>query len=196
MPIAVFFRNLFSAMRVDPRRGEISPGQCDMCDTRVRAFAAALLALLVAPPAEARDSLGVFSAWGAFRDSAVPLCYAIAKPQPTTRSREHEPYADVATWPRKGLRNQVHFRLARTIAKGSGVTLYLGGERFALVAGGSDAWAADRRMDAAVVAAMRSADSMTVWARDARGRRFSNTYRLIGAASAMDAAALGCAQLR
>ena len=36
-----------------------------------------------------------------------------------------------------------------------------------------------------------------VWdGRDARGRSFSNTYRLEGAATAMDAAALGCARLR
>jgi hypothetical protein len=196
VPLTVFFRNLFSSMRIDPRGGNISPGHCDMCDSRATAFAAAMLALLLATPAEARDSLGVFSGWGAFRDHQVPLCYAIAKPQPSSRSREHQPYVDVATWPRKGLRGQVHFRLARTIAPGSRPTLFLNRQRFELVGGGADAWAADRKMDAAIVAAMRSADSMTVWARDSRGRQFSSTYRLIGAATAMDAAAVGCARLR
>lgn len=155
-----------------------------------------MLGLCLSGAAMARDSLGIFSGWGAFRDPDVPLCYAIAKAQPSTRSREHEPYADVATWPRRNLRGQVHFRLARTIAKGSQVTLYLNNQRFVLAAGGGDAWAADRRMDAAIVAAIRSADSMTVWARDARGRRFSSTYRLVGAATAMDAASVGCAKLR
>jgi hypothetical protein len=37
---------------------------------------------------------------------------------------------------------------------------------------------------------------MTVYARDASGRSFSNSYKLEGAATAMDSAALGCAQLR
>jgi hypothetical protein len=162
----------------------------------VAAAVAVVLALGPAGLATARDSLGVFSGWGAFRDPAVPLCYAIAKAQPSTRSREHDPYVDIASWPRKNLRGQVHFRLSRTIATGSQVTLYLGGQRFVLAAGGGDAWAEDRRMDAAIVAAIRSADSMTVWARDSRGRRFSSTYHLIGGATAMDAAAVGCARLR
>jgi hypothetical protein len=43
---------------------------------------------------------------------------------------------------------------------------------------------------------MRSAPSMTVSARDALGRGFANTYQLAGAATAMDAASIGCAQLR
>ena len=43
---------------------------------------------------------------------------------------------------------------------------------------------------------MRSAREMVVQARDTRGRGFTNSYALTGAATAMDAAALGCAQLR
>ena len=70
------------------------------------------------------------------------------------------------------------------------------GQRFTLTGGGGDAWARDKAMDAAIVAAMRSAESMTVSARDARGRAFWDTYRLAGAATAMDAASVGCARLR
>lgn len=162
--------------------------------------AAIVLALALGTSAHARDSLGMFSGWGAFRDPPQgpngPRCYAIAKAQPSSRGREYQPYVDVGTWPRQQVRGQVHFRLARAIAQGSRVTLSLGGQRFELAAGGGDAWAADRRMDAAIVAAMRSADSMTVWARDARGNSFSSTYSLVGAATAMDAAAVGCARLR
>ena len=70
----------------------------------------------------------------------------------------------------------------------------IGGTRFVLAGGGGDAWAQDKAMDAAIVAGMRSARSMTVSSRDARGRRFSDTYVLEGAATAMDAATLGCAR--
>ncbi|MCK9544295.1 MAG: hypothetical protein M0R03_19930 [Novosphingobium sp.] len=145
-------------------------------------------------PAHARDSLGIYGKWGAFRDPAVPRCYAIAMAEPSTLRRDYQPYADIATWPARQLRNQVHFRLSRKIAPANKITLSIGGNRFELIGGGGDAWAADRRMDAAIVAAMRSARTMTVSARDAAGNRFSNTWTLAGAPSAMDAAALGCAR--
>ena len=74
--------------------------------------------------------------------------------------------------------------------------LSLSQQRFELAGGGGDAWAADRRMDAAIVAAMRSAREMTVSARGADGRGFSNTWALAGAATAMDTSSIGCAQLR
>ena len=158
--------------------------------------AALCLTLTVASPAMARDSLGMFGAWGAFRDPAVPRCYAIAMAEPSTRERDYQPYAAIGSWPRQALRGQVHLRLSRKLAPDSRIVLSLGGQRFDLVGGGGDAWAADRRMDAAIVAAMRSAASMTVSARDAAGRNFSNTWPLAGAATAMDAAAIGCARLK
>lgn len=154
------------------------------------------LALLAAAPAQARDGLGTFGSWGAFRDPAVPRCYAIAMARPSTQQRDFQPYASVGTWPRRDVRNQLHLRLSRRLAPDARIVLTIGRERFALVGGGADAWAADRRMDAAIAAAMRSAESMTVNARDARGRGFSNTWPLAGAATAIDAAALGCARLR
>ncbi|MBO6769216.1 MAG: hypothetical protein JJ901_13075 [Erythrobacter sp.] len=155
---------------------------------------AALLLIGLAAPLAAKDSLGVFSDWGAFRDSSVPRCYAIAIPAPSRASREFEPFATVGTWPRRNLRGQVHFRLSRQLAERGTVILTVGGKRFRLTGGGGDAWAQDRTMDAAIVAAMRSADRMTIRATDRRGRRFANSYSLAGAATAMDAATLACAR--
>lgn len=151
---------------------------------------------LVAAPALARDSLGMFETWGAFRDTSEPRCYAVAKAMPSTMQRDYQPYADIAIWPRRSLRNQIHFRLSRRLAPRGKIMLSIGDQRFELTGGGGDAWAADRRMDAGIVAAMRSAQSMSVSARDATNRGFSNTYPLAGAATAMDAAAIGCAAVR
>lgn len=160
-------------------------------------LAAAAAVLLLAVPASARDSLGVYSGWGAFRDSgADPRCYAIARAERSRQPRDYEPYADVAIWPRRGVRGQVHFRLSRRLAADARVVLALGEQRFELTGGGGDAWAQDRRMDAAIVAAMRSAGGMTVSAKAADGRGFSDSYALAGAATAMDAAAIGCAGAR
>jgi len=163
--------------------------------TRIVGFAC----IALAAPLAARDSLGVFGQWGAFRDPEVPRCYAIAAAEPARarqRAGSGQAFASVGTWPRRQVRGQVHVRLSRALAQGANVSLSIGGQSFALAGGGGDAWAADRRMDAAIVAAMRSAGSMSVSARDSAGNRFTDRYSLDGAATAMDAATVGCARLR
>ncbi|KLE35823.1 hypothetical protein [Aurantiacibacter luteus] len=157
---------------------------------------AALALLLLATPLAARDSLGVFGQWGAFRDPETPRCYAIAEAEATRDRRDARAFASVGTWPARGVRGQVSFRLGRRAASEPRVRLAISGAQFDLVAGGGDAWAADARADAAIVAAMRSAGSMSVSATDAAGRRFTDRYSLDGAATALDAAALGCAGRR
>jgi hypothetical protein len=152
-----------------------------------------LAMLIVATPLAARDGLGVFDDWGAFRDPAVPRCYAIAE---TGKGGDGTGYVDVATWPRKGVRGQVHFRLSRPLSASPRLSLSLGGMRYALTGGGADAWARDKAMDAAIVAAMRSAESMSISATDRSGHRFTDRYSLDGVATAMDAATVGCARLR
>ncbi len=153
-----------------------------------------LLLLVVSAPLWARDSLGVFGDWGAFRDPEVPRCYAIAEAEGGSGGRDFQPFASVGNWPARNVRAQVHFRLSRELASSPRVQLAIGGERFALTAGDGDAWAADARADAAIVAAMRSASRMSVSASDARGNRFTDRYSLEGAATAIDAAAVGCAR--
>lgn len=152
----------------------------------------ALATLALTAPLMAKDSLGVFSTWAAFRDASVPRCYAIAEAAPSTRSRDFEPYVAIANWPARRIRSQVHFRLSRELRANTRVTLRIGRTSFRLMAGRADAWARDATMDRAILDAIRKADSMTVYATDAKGRRFSNTYPLAGAATAIDAATLAC----
>ncbi len=158
----------------------------------------ALLAVtfLWAGPAAAKDGLGVFGEWAAFRDPAVPRCYAIAAAEPRRRNEASSGYADVGTWPKRAVRGQVHFRLSRTLHASPRLSLSIGGARFELTGGGIDAWAKDPRADAAIVAAMRSAPRMSVSGVDAAGRRFTDRYSLDGVATAMDAATVGCARIR
>ncbi|MEO6151767.1 MAG: invasion associated locus B family protein [Croceibacterium sp.] len=136
----------------------------------------------------------MFGQWGAFRDPAVPRCYAIAAA--LSERPEQAGYASVGTWPRRQVRGQVSLRLSRTLAASSAIRLAIGEQRFQLTGGGAKAWAADPRMDAAIVAAMRSARSLSVTATDRAGRRFTDRYRLDGAATALDAATVGCAKVR
>ena len=151
------------------------------------------LLLLASPATAARTSLGTFDGWGAFRDDNPVRCFAIAQPM-RAGGGKWKPFASVATWPQARVRGQVHIRLGREKLASAPVTLTIGDRRFQMVAGGADVWAPDPRIDAAIVAMMRSAPSMSVSTRAATGAGFAETYALKGAATAMDAAALGCAR--
>ena len=154
----------------------------------------ALLALLLlAAPATARESLGVFDNWGAFTDASPKRCFAIAQPMQRNRISGWRPFASIATWPGQGARNQLHIRLSRERDPRARVTLSVGERRFELIAGNADAWAPDARTDAAIVAAIRSSRSMSVESLGKAGQPFADIYPLRGAATAIDAATLGCA---
>ena len=103
-------------------------------------------------------------------------------------------FASIATWPSARVRGQLHVRLSRQKRPDARVRLAIGDRQFDLVAGAVDVWAPDPRSDAAIVAAMRSAPAMSLTTRAANGAIFADRYALKGAATAMDAAALGCAR--
>jgi hypothetical protein len=143
--------------------------------------------MLSSAAAYARDSLGVYDGWGAFRDAKPHRCYAIAAPDKGAGGNGRwKPFASVAHWPDQGIRGQVHIRLSSG-NNHDALVLKIDDRTFPLVAGGADAWAPNAGVDAAIVAAMRSGHVLSV------GR---NAYTLKGAASAIDAAALGCAKSR
>src|SRR3546814_16807311 len=91
--------------------------------------------MLAAAPAQARDSLGIFEGWGAFRDPATPRCYAIAQPVSIRSSAALNGLASVASWTRAKLRGPVPFRLRRMSGDKVAVLLGLGCWRFPLFAG-------------------------------------------------------------
>ena len=158
-----------------------------------------IVGLAVATPVGAKDSLGVYEGWAAFRDPSVPRCYAIAKPTEPVRKRDlerrdYQPYATIGTWPKKRIRSQVHFRLSREMSARPALRLVIGNRPFSLTGGGGDAWASNPADNAAFVAAMRSASTMSVSATDKAGNRFTDRYLLKGIATAIDAAAVGCAR--
>lgn len=145
--------------------------------------------------AEAKESLGIYNSWGAFRDRDVPRCYAIAESEEITGKADRKSYASVGYWPRRGVRAQFHVRLSRDRSTNSRVIVSISGRRFQLNATRSDGWSQDRRMDAAIIAALRSAKSMSVESVGRDGKPIVDAYLLRGAATAIDAASLGCSRL-
>ena len=152
----------------------------------------ALLPLLaLATPLAARESLGVYESWAAFRDLSPQRCYAIAKAEGKPPAPA---YATISHWPERKVRGSVYIVLSREAAARGPVRLAVGDKRFDLVAKGRNAWAADARGDAAIVAALRSASRMSITATGAKGGSFTDRYTLAGAATAIDAATVGCAK--
>jgi len=137
------------------------------------------------------ESLGIFGGWGAFRSEGG--CYAIAEPFDAPAAQGWQPFASVGHWPNRG-GGQLHVRLSREKRQGSAVLLRIEGRSYQLVGGGRDAWAPDPRADQEIQAAMRTGIDMIVETRSAQGAAVRDHYRLRGAATAMDAAAIACAR--
>jgi hypothetical protein len=136
------------------------------------------------------QSLGVFGSWGAFRDGG--RCYAIAQPGPGPRAGSPSPRS--ATGP-GGRRRPAPCPAEPREAAGLGGAARIDGRTFQLLGGGRDAWAPDARADAEIQAAMRTGIEMVVETRSTRaGLIVRDLYRLRGAATAMDAAAIACAR--
>ena len=158
--------------------------------TMPRARLLCLFVALAAPAVAQRQSLGAFGGWAAFRDPG--RCYAIAAPVAGPRAEGWRPFFSVGNWPARGPGGQIHVRLSRAKRDGSAVLARIDGASFQLVGRGRDAWAPDGRADEALMRAMRTGIDMVVETRAANGARFRDHYRLRGAASAIDAAALAC----
>lgn len=147
---------------------------------------AALALLLVAE----RVAIGVYDAWGAFRDDAPPRCYAISAPV----RAGGDAFASVAARFGRERRAALYVRLSRPRRASAPVTLSIGERRFTLSGNARAAWSPDAATDRAIVAAMRGARSMSVAAVSATGRPFADSYALGGAATAIDAATVGCSR--
>ena len=172
--------------------------------------------LMLALPAAAqglsapRQTLGIYDGWGAFRvargGGGGAVCYAIATPGATVGPRAGA-FLSIATWRdgppraagRRGkvaaiiARGQVYVRLSRPAARADALRMVVGDVAVPLVTRGVHAWTTSPAGDARVRAAMRAATSLSITGPAGRGRSIADTYRLSGAASAIDAATLGCA---
>ncbi len=149
-----------------------------------------ILALALLALGGARETIGIYARWGAFRDTAPTRCFAVARPSDTARRGEAS--VSITSWPARGVRHQLHVRLSRARADHARVMLVAGERRFELTASRRDAWAPDARTDAAIVAAMRDGRALSVESVDTDGTPFVDGYPLQGAASAIDAATLAC----
>lgn len=142
----------------------------------------------------ARDSLGVFGGWAAFRDARPQRCYAISEPDRAIMPDKPgwRPFFAIGDWPARKAKGQMHMRLAKPRKPGTPLRLTVGAARFDLVSAGPETWAPDAATDAAIVAAMRISRRATATGIARDGTAIRDGYSLKGAATALDAVRLGC----
>jgi hypothetical protein len=144
--------------------------------------------------ADARTAIGVWQRWAALRDESPARCFAVSQPVTASGGTDRGgAFARVAITREIARRHRLFFRLSRQRGPGAPITLAVGERRFALVGDALTARAADAATDRAIVGAMRGGRGMSVASLDSDGRSFADSYALEGAATAIDAAALGCA---
>lgn len=136
-----------------------------------------------------RTALGVWQRWAALRDTAPTRCFAITQPVRGDGTPDRRGgFASVA--PRAA--HVVYFRLSTPRRPRAAITLAVGERRFALTGDAQAARAPDAATDRAIVGALRGAGAMSLSYVAANGRPVAEAYVLDGAATAIDAAALGC----
>ncbi len=155
-------------------------------------YAAFFAAIAIAVPVWGKDRLGSYQGWAAFKDPETPRCYAIAQPEQRVSGATRPGYFSVGFWPKKGATHQIYISLSRDQSSNSSTNVSVGGRRFRLKSNQTGGWSADRRMDLAIISAVRSSASLSVESIGRDGRAIVDAYSLRGAPSAIDAAALGC----
>jgi hypothetical protein len=144
------------------------------------------LALVAAPPAHARDSLGLFGDWGAFRQRGS--CYATTASASDAQGRKAPAYLTVTLW--AGNRSpQVMIGLG-TNAKSAKMSA--GGQGFTQSVRGDAAWMPDSRGDGLLIAALSMSSSATVSMISPRNNRLTDRYSLKGFNKAWQAVQRGC----
>ena len=145
--------------------------------------------LAAASPVWAAELVGIYGQWGAFAKGMNGRCHAMAQAALEDGKRP-DGYLSVVLTPKA--MPQVYARLSRPMSTNAGISLTVEGRRFRLSGSGRDAFARNAQMDKALIAAMRSARSLSIETVGADGRALVDSYSLNGAASAIDAARLAC----
>jgi hypothetical protein len=153
---------------------------------QMRYFLAPCLAVLVTAPALARDSLGLFGDWGAFKQRGS--CYATTASTSDAQGRKAPAFLTITRW--AGNRNpQVMLGLG-TNAKSA--KLSAGGQGFTPQVRGDAAWMPDSRGDALLIAALSGSSTATVSMISPRNNRLTDRYSLKGFNEAWRAVQTGC----
>ena len=152
---------------------------------------AALLLLLGMTQAMAAEptSLGVSRDWDALMvsDGKTKSCYMRAAPgksEPAGLNRG-ESFLFITHRPASKTVNEVSFIAGYPYKPGSGVTLAIGKQKFAMFTEGDGAWVEKPADEARVIAAMKQGDTLTLSGTSQRGTKTTDHVSLAGFSAAL-----------
>jgi hypothetical protein len=149
-----------------------------------------MIMLTYAAPAFAKDSLGIFGDWGAFREKRGSMvCYAVSAPSASTGRGRSGGQLVVSLWPGRTTAPQVMISAGSDIQSAS---LRVNGQSFKLASRGDSAWLADAQSDGQALAAFTGGRQASVDGKTGRGNRFNDSYALAGFGEALAAAQKAC----
>lgn len=134
--------------------------------------------------------------WGAFvvSEKGGNTCYVAGQPRkllPKGVNRgavwllvTHRPYRKIT--------NEISILMGYPLKKKSKVSLNIDGKIFKMFTDSETAWAADKKTDTAIVAAMRAGNKMKVSGLSARGTKTSDSYSLKGFSKAHQSTKKAC----
>jgi len=160
--------------------------------------AATTLALALAGPAAAREVLGVFGDWTAFKDDDGKACYMASAPKSAkgNYTKRGDPYLMVLK--RIGGRgpDEVSVEAGYSYKADSQVTLTVvigqSDKTFKMFTKGETAWAWSGEDDREISKAIRAGSKATVVGRSKRGTKTTDIYGLDGSTAAYEAITDAC----
>ena len=145
------------------------------------------------PAASAARGTAIYAggAWAAIDRGAV--CEALTRSQKIAPRDKVQAEAGLSFTPDHKRWGEFHVHLSRVPRGDATVMLKVGDQTFLLAVRGDWAWSRGPAQAQAIIAAIRQGTTMSVSTRDGAGVRFSDSYLLDGAPTAIDAAAARCA---
>ena len=158
----------------------------------VPVFRIMILAGLFAAPAFGRGIvIQASGAWAAIDYGGV--CEARARSVRIAPKGKVQAIATFAFNPDHKRWGEFSTRFSRMPRPGSSVLLTIGAQQFLLVSRGTSAWSRGPAQEQAIIAAVRTGQTLRIETRDQAGRHYRDYYSLAGAPTAIDAAAARCA---
>ncbi|MGE5260902.1 MAG: invasion associated locus B family protein [Actinomycetota bacterium] len=162
----------------------------------VRAVYLAALALCVTPAlADDVKLLDKYKDWSAYAAAGSPkVCFAVSQPKSSLPKKvNRDPiYFYISQWPADNVTNEVSVKMGYPFAAGAKVTVTIGTAKFELFTKDEGAFVEKPDVESKLVEAMKSASTMKVEGKSARGTATSDTYSLSGIGDALDRAAKEC----
>lgn len=171
-----------------------------------QAIAAATLIAAQGAPALAQVStnrVAAQTAWSVFVENDPKECWGVSAPTETVNTRDGQPVSvrrgDIllfVTYRPGASEGEVTFTGGYPFAKGSTVSVEIGGQKFELITHEDNpewAWSASPEEDAKIIAALRAGAEAVITARSSRGTQTRDTFSLMGVSAALDEAKKRCA---